>query len=102
MAEKPMILIVEDSAIIRETLRGILKDEYRMIEAGDGATALRILEQESENLSAVMLDLYMPVMSGEELLIRISEEERFHDLPILVATGVNDIEVEKRCLKLGA
>lgn len=50
----------------------------------------------------MILDLYMPVMSGEELLARISKEEKYRNLPILVATGVNDSEVEKRCLKLGA
>lgn len=34
MAEKPIVLIVEDSVTIRETLRRILESEYRLIEAG--------------------------------------------------------------------
>lgn len=96
------ILIVEDNAINRDILIKLLSDEYEILEAENGKVALKIIKKEYQNLSAVILDILMPEMDGEELLKHISKDEKLANLPILVATSKKDSELESECLRLGA
>lgn len=64
----PTVLVVDDDAAIRETLRELLEDAgYHVREAADGAAALRALRASKERLVA-LVDLKMPRMDGHELL----------------------------------
>lgn len=96
------VLIVEDNAINRNTLVKILSDEYDTLEAENGKVAWEILQKEYQSLSAVILDILMPEMNGKELLQLISKEEKYANLPILIATGEHDSKLESECLRLGA
>ena len=64
---KPLILVVEDQKINRDILNYILKNEYNIIEAENGAEALDIFSK-TENISAILLDINMPVMDGYTFL----------------------------------
>ena len=64
---KPLILVVEDQKINRDILNHILKNEYNIIEAENGAEALDIFSK-TENISAILLDINMPVMDGYTFL----------------------------------
>lgn len=80
--EKPVILIVEDDADIREGIRILLVGEnYQVLEAATGEEALKQL---SAAVDLVILDIMLPGMSG----IRVCEEIRrsFH-MPILFLTA---------------
>ena len=50
--------------------------------------------------SAIILDLTMPFVSGQELLVTIKEE--FPEVPVIVATATNDISVAIECMQKGA
>ena len=62
MAKDSTILIVDDIEINRTLLAEIFRNEYTIIEAEDGAEAIDIIN--SEDVSAVLLDLIMPGMNG--------------------------------------
>ena len=62
------ILVVEDNEINRNLLKMILQDEFDVIEAENGKQALSVIREKYEELSAVVLDLLMPEMSGIELM----------------------------------
>lgn len=96
------ILVVEDNEINRNLLKMILQDEFDVIEAENGKQALSVIREKYEELSAVVLDLLMPEMSGIELMKVLHEDDRFDNLPILVATGDHNAQVEKECLSNGA
>lgn len=98
--ERQTVLIVEDQYINREILKMILQVEYQVIEAGNGAEALSILEQ-NKYISAILLDLVMPVMDGYELLTRL-RESAFASIPTIVMTGEKDVSTEQKALDLGA
>ncbi len=67
-ARKPNILVVDDDASIRETLRELLEDAgYSVTEARDGLQALEYLRK-SPAPAVVLLDLMMPRMDGAALL----------------------------------
>lgn len=102
MREKPMVMMVEDNRINRKILRKILTPEYEIIEAVDGLEAMALFQERYQELSAVILDLWLPGLNGEEFLRAVSQESRFNNIPILVATGEQDSRLERQCLHLGA
>jgi DNA-binding NtrC family response regulator len=53
-----------------------------------------------QEVEAVLLDLRMPYVSGEDLLPRIATD--FPDIPVIVITGANEVETAVECMKLGA
>ena len=64
----------------------------------DSRKALPKLRESPMDL--VLLDITMPHLTGEELLRQIGEE--FPNLPVIILTGINQIELSVRCIKAGA
>jgi CheY-like chemotaxis protein len=80
------VLIVDDDADTRETLRQLLEHEgYAVRLARDGAEAVATMEAEPP--SFVILDLMMPDMDGWEVAGRMHDEERLASIPVCVLTA---------------
>ena len=85
------ILIVDDSALSRRTLRRILETAgYEVVEAGDGMTALELYFLEKPSL--VLLDLVMKGMYGLDVLVKLREM----DPKALVVVASADIQSSTR------
>ena len=85
------ILIVDDSALSRRTLRRILEPAgYEVIEADDGMTALEVYFLEKPDL--VLLDLVMKGMYGLDVLVKLREM----DPKTLVVVASADIQSSTR------
>ena len=70
------ILIADDNAVIRLSLKKILeKNNYTVIEAENGKSALYLIEKHIPDL--VLLDLMMPVMDGESTLKKIRSNFKY-------------------------
>lgn len=95
------ILIVEDAELNRELLKSILEDDYEIEEAGDGEEALKLLIDHWNHLDAVLLDIHMPNMNGFQLLDYMSENNWMQKLPVLIISGEQAVEMEKRCFERG-
>jgi two-component system, chemotaxis family, chemotaxis protein CheY len=71
----PKILIVDDSALSRRTLRRILESaSYEVVEADDGMAALELYFLEKPSL--VLLDLVMKGMYGLDVLVKLREMDQ--------------------------
>jgi putative two-component system response regulator len=92
------LLVVDDIKINREILRAILEDEYDILEAGDGREALKVMSSCNETLSAVLLDLVMPVMDGFELLEYMRKDAYLKHLPVIITTAQSEDASELRLL----
>ena len=80
------VLVVDDDADIRESLRILLEGEgFAVRTAADGAEAVAAMEVEPPCF--VILDLMMPVMDGWEVAGRMHDEERFASIPLCVVTA---------------
>ncbi|MFM8322802.1 MAG: PleD family two-component system response regulator [Chloroflexota bacterium] len=80
----PKILIVDDSAFARTTLRRILKDAgYEVHEAASGLEALELMPGLNPDL--VTLDLLMPEMEGGELIGHLRQIDRLTPLIVISA-----------------
>ena len=81
----PSILIAEDEAhILRILSMWLGRHGYDVLEASDGAAALKILDRQTVDL--IISDMNMPIVDGLEL-IRTVREERGLDVPFLLLTA---------------
>ncbi len=102
MAERS-ILIVDDNEINRGILGEIFKDKYNILEAGDGVEAMKIIEENKDNLAAVLLDIIMPEMDGYEVLEAMAQKDNLNDtIPVLMITADTSTEAERTSYQKGA
>jgi DNA-binding response OmpR family regulator len=93
------VLIAEDDRALGIFLRrGLEADNHRVRLTHDGAEALAALREEIPDL--MILDLNLPVMDGEQVLAALRGLDA--ELPVLVLTARQEVEVRIRCLDLGA
>jgi UDP-3-O-[3-hydroxymyristoyl] N-acetylglucosamine deacetylase len=93
------VLVVDDEAEIRASVRGVLADEgLRVLEAEDGRQALEVLAHERPEL--VLLDVWMPEMDGIQLLERLRAEPSSPE--VVMISGHGNIETAVKATKLGA
>jgi CheY-like chemotaxis protein len=81
------VLIVDDEPGLCESLRDFLEDEgYRVSTAANGAEALHLLE--GDELPCVMiLDLIMPLVTGNQVYETMQRDPRLAKVPIVVSTS---------------
>lgn len=96
------ILIVDDSDMNRAMLREILKDNYSILEAGNGVECLSCVEHMGPSLSLILLDLNMPEMDGFEVLAELSKLGYMDDIPVIIISGTDSTADICRAYDLGA
>lgn len=96
------ILIVDDSDMNRAMLREILKDNYSILEAGNGVECLSCVEHMGTSLSLILLDLNMPEMDGFEVLAELSRLGYMDDIPVIIISGTDSTADICRAYDLGA
>jgi len=98
---RPSILIVDDEEGVRRELdHHLTRRGYYVREAACAADALTEVARGFPD--AVLLDLYLPDMSGMEVLRRLREQESTLTLPVLLLSVVDDPNVKAQALRLGA
>jgi len=96
-------LIVDDDPAIRKSLRRLLRlDGHAVIEAASGVEGLERLRAQREDVSLVLLDLFMPALGGYEVLCRMQAEPGLRDIPVLMISGAGDRDAVAHCIEEGA
>jgi CheY-like chemotaxis protein len=86
---RPAVLIVEDDRDVALTINDVVEDSgYRALCAANGREALLLLEDEVPAL--MLIDLFMPVMNGVELLKVIKKSPKLAVIPRVIMTAAND------------
>ena len=86
--DKSTILVVEDEVDSREALRDLLELEgYRVRTATNGREALDAMAALGDELCIVLLDLFMPVMDGWEVIEQLRANGRLDETPIVIITS---------------
>ena len=96
-ASRPLVLVVDDDRTLRRLCESTLKGDYRVLTAGNGAEALRLLYQHRPDL--ILLDVTMPVMDGWETCRRIRQ---LCETPVIMLTARDANEDVVRGLDSGA
>jgi Response regulator containing CheY-like receiver, AAA-type ATPase, and DNA-binding domains len=91
------VLVVEDEEGVREVVgRMVERLGFEVIAAGDGVAALAALDRHQGSVAAVLLDLSMPRMGGQEALVHL--RERRPELPVILMSGYTEKEVAAKLL----
>lgn len=97
----PLILTIDDDDITRLMLQNILSSEgFEVLGASDGQTGLEMFDERRPDL--ILLDIMMPEMDGFACLKVLRSAPCNSLLPIIMLTGIDDIESIHRCFDLGA
>lgn len=93
------VLVVDDSAVVRQAMTALLEDEMAVTTAADPIIAM--MKMESLKPDVIVLDLEMPRMDGLTFLRRLMDES---PLPVVVCSGLTatSSELTMRALQLGA
>src|SRR5262249_44237916 len=89
------VLVVDDEEVIQRTLKAALERYgYTVVTAGSGEEAARIVQEMRDPIALVLLDMTMPVLSGEETFKRLHAIRP--DLPVIATSGYNEVEALRR------
>lgn len=99
--EKTM-LVVDDMEINRASLESIFETDYRILQAGDGEEALRILEEQNYKVDMILLDLMMPGMNGQTFMQERKNDPRILNIPVVIITADDTTEQQVLTMELGA
>jgi CheY-like chemotaxis protein len=87
--------VVDDEEVVRQTAGAVLeKRGYRVLLAENGRQAVDIFREHAPEIAAVLLDLTMPVMGGEEAVRQMQAIRR--DIPILLSSGHDEEAAARR------
>lgn len=93
------ILLIDDEASIRRTLKEILEfEKYQVLEAPDGYVAIEIFKKSP--IDVVLLDIKMPKMDGLEVLDFLQEINS--EIPVIMISGHGSIDTAVEAVKKGA
>ncbi|MGD1918063.1 MAG: response regulator [Pleurocapsa sp.] len=81
----PIVLSVDDSAIIQTSIKRALQQQYQVLLANTAADAMTMLNMHSVQL--LLLDLTMPDIDGLEFCKIVRQIDKFRDLPIVMVTA---------------
>ena len=96
-------LVVDDSAVNRMLLaRHLASMGISAREATDGRSALAELQASSGEVAVVLLDVMMPEMDGYETLAAIKTDESLRHTPVIMISGVDELDSVARCIEMGA
>jgi len=97
-ADQACILVVEDeSAVRRVTTRILTRKGYRVLEAELPEAAIRIAEQEKDNIDMIVSDVVMPQMNGFQLVDQL--ELILGPLPVLFVSGYPSEALQKQTIR---
>lgn len=92
------ILAIDDEPSIRESYRIILSENYRLLLAENVDDAFKYIEE--RNVDLLLLDISMPGISGLDMLEML--RERGDDVPAIMVTASNSVDMAVKAIKLGA
>ena len=95
LARNELVLVIDDENIIRRTAKAMLERYgYTVIVAENGKEGVELFEALGDKISAVLLDMTMPVMSGEEAFRRMKAIRP--DICVVLSSGYNEGEAIRR------
>ncbi len=94
----PTILVVDDSNIIRNFVKKIFSETYKVETAKDGEEAIKILEanKNNDNIKAMLLDLNMPKIDGFGVLEHMRQNNYLDKIPVSIISGDSSKETIQR------
>ena len=95
LAGDETILVIDDEDTVRQAAKSALESYgYKVVVATNGREGVRLFQELAGQIDAVLLDMTMPVMSGEEALARLKDLQS--DIPVVLSSGYNEADATRR------
>ncbi|MDD4929101.1 MAG: response regulator [Gallionella sp.] len=101
LAEKPTILLVDDTPDNLTLMSNVLRSAYRVKIANCGEKALKIASSDQPP-DLILLDIMMPGMDGYEVCRQLKRNPNTMNIPVIFLTAMTETEDEQKGLELGA
>jgi class 3 adenylate cyclase len=102
-SDAAIALVVDDSRVNRLVLvRQIATLGLEALEAENGEEALELLRAHAGAVDLVLLDVVMPELDGYDTLAAMKADETTRHIPVIMVSGVEELESVVRCIELGA
>jgi CheY-like chemotaxis protein len=98
--QRPCILLIDDDYLDIMFLAGTLEEDYEVIFASDGATALTSALHSQPDL--ILLDVMMPGIDGFEVCRLLKTDNRTKEIPVIFITGLSEAAAETKGINMGA
>jgi len=98
--KKQVVLVVDDTPINLDIIKGILGKEHTIKIAINGATALKIVQKQPPDL--ILLDIMMPEMDGYEVCRQLKSDPISAKIPVIFVTAMSEVRDEVKGLDAGA
>ncbi|MBK9306100.1 MAG: sigma-54-dependent Fis family transcriptional regulator [Nitrospira sp.] len=95
---KKRVLLIDDEARVRTSLKMVLDPLYEILQAGDGHEGLEVFRKEEPDL--VLLDVVLPGTDGLAVLQTLRMERKV--IPVIMLTGTKSVKTAVDAMKLGA
>jgi CheY-like chemotaxis protein len=95
------ILVVDDYPVSLKLLEKLFKDEYQVLTASDGPSALALCRADPMP-DLLLMDVMMPGMDGFEVVRRLQSRPETAQIPVIFVTGATDEETRLKGMELGA
>src|SRR5262245_58905755 len=95
---RPVVLVIDDEPGVRDSLRFILKEDFEVLEAADGAAGLEIIR--TRRVDVAQLDVRMPGEPGSAVLPRILALSE--SIAVILITAVPHVRTAVEAIKAGA
>ena len=95
---KKRVLLIDDEARVRASLKSVLEPTYETIQAADAQEGLEMFRKEAPHL--VLLDVILPGTDGLSVLQTLRAEDR--TLPVIMLTGTKSVKTAVDAMKMGA
>jgi two-component system, sensor histidine kinase ChiS len=100
--DAPTVLIVEDNPGLMRVVVETLREDYNLLLAGSGVTALERLQFSGGRVSLILTDIMMPGMNGYEFCQKVMEREEWRRIPLIFVSALLSLDDQIRGFKLGA
>ena len=95
VADRATVLVIDDEPIVRRMAQQALEHYgYSVLLAEDGERGLELFRSNADRIQCLVLDMTMPVMSGEETLLRVKSLRA--DVPVILSSGFSETEAVGR------
>uniref|UniRef100_UPI001CF3D476 ATP-binding protein n=1 Tax=Hymenobacter terricola TaxID=2819236 RepID=UPI001CF3D476 len=98
--ERPLVLLIEDNADMREYLRTVLAPDYQLLEAENGEAGVALAGEHLPDL--VLTDAMMPLLDGYGVCRALKHNERTSHIPVVLLTAKADLPSRLQGLDTGA
>lgn len=96
---KARLLIIDDEAMVRDSMEAYLEDSgYTVVAVDSGSAGLEVLD--TQQIDLILCDLRMPSLDGLQVLQKV--KQRSENIPVIVVSGAGVMDDVVQALRLGA